>query len=170
MPAIGFLEIDGIPGESIIEGFKDQIEVLGWEHNISMPVSRNTSGRGGLTTGAANLGEFKIKKKMDKASPILMRYSFIGQHIPRIKLTLCRQAGNQFVNFCEIELEGAVISTFQTTADITGDGLAEELVGFTFSKMKKTYTAIDPTGKRNGSTQAQINQRESLLGLPEATG
>jgi len=159
MPAVGFLEIEGIPGDSKIKGFEDKIEVVWWMYNISQPVSRSASGRGSLTTGAANVGEFQVKKEMDKASPILMRHSYNGKHIPKIKLTLRRQAGDQFVNFCEIELEDSVISTFQPTADVTGDGLPEELVGFTFSKMKKTYKATDSTGKETGSTQAEIDQR-----------
>jgi type VI secretion system secreted protein Hcp len=159
MPAVGFLEIDGIPGDSRIEGFEDQIEVVWWGYSISQPVSRSASGRGSLTTGAANVGEFQIKKEMDKASPILMRDSYNGKHISKIKLTLRRQAVNQFVNFCEIELEDAVISTFQTTADVTGDGSPGELVGFTFSKMKETYTTTDSTGSATGSTQAEINLR-----------
>src|SRR6266850_659037 len=105
MPAVGLLEIDGIPGDSKIKGFEDKIEVVWWGYNISQPVSRGASGRGSLTTGTANVGEFQIKKQMDKASPILMRHSYNGKHIPKITLTLRRQAGDQFVIFCEIELE-----------------------------------------------------------------
>ena len=162
MPVVGFLEIDGIPGESQQAGFEDKIEVVWWEYNISQPVSRSASGRGSLTTGAANVGEFQIKKRMDKASPILMHHSYNGKHIPKIKLTLRRQAGDQFVTFCEIELEDAVISTYRSGADITGDGLPEELVGFTFSKMKETYKATDSTGKETGQTQAEIDLRTGL--------
>ena len=159
MPAVGFLEIDGIPGDSKIKGFEDQIEVVWWGYNISQPVSRGASGRGSLTTGAANVAPFQITKKMDQASPKLMLHSYNGKHIPKITLTLRRQAGDQFVTFCEIELEDAVISTYQRVADITGDGLPEELVGFTFSKMRKTYKATDSTGKETGQTQAEIDLR-----------
>jgi type VI protein secretion system component Hcp len=35
MPVVGFLEIDGIPGDSKIKGFEDQIEVVWWGYNIS---------------------------------------------------------------------------------------------------------------------------------------
>ena len=108
-----------------------------WQNSISQPISHGASGRGSLTTGAANVGDFQIKKQMDKSSPILMRHCYNGKHIPKITLTLRRQVADQFVTFCEIELEDAVVSTFHTVADITGDGLPEELVGFTFSKMKE---------------------------------
>jgi type VI secretion system secreted protein Hcp len=158
MPAVGFLDIEGIKGDSTVKGFEDKIEVLWWTHNITQPVSTSASGRGSLTTGAANVGEFQIKKEMDKASPILMRHAYNGKHIPKIKLTLRRQAGDQFVNFCEIELEDSVVSSFAPMGD-KGDGLPEEVVGFTFSKLKQTYKATDTKGTETGSTTGEIDQR-----------
>lgn len=49
-----FLKLDNIKGESQVEGFEDQIEIMSYSHNVAMQVNNDvslterTSGRGML--------------------------------------------------------------------------------------------------------------------------
>ena len=160
MPAANaFCKIEGIKGDSTRDGFKDQIEVLTWNHAVTQPVSKSVSGRGSLTVSDGEHSEFVIVKEMDIASPKLLLHASNGRHIPKIEITLCRQSGDSFVQYMKYEMEDCVISTYAPTGDQDGNGLPEERVGITYGKFKATYKATDTTGKETGSTACEIDRR-----------
>lgn len=43
-----FLKLDNIKGESQVEGFEDQIEIMSYSHNVAMQVNNDVSLTGGL--------------------------------------------------------------------------------------------------------------------------
>lgn len=40
-----FLKLDNIKGESQVEGFEDQIEIMSYSHNVAMQVNNDVSPR-----------------------------------------------------------------------------------------------------------------------------
>jgi type VI secretion system Hcp family effector len=159
-----FCKIDGIKGDSQIEGFEDQIEVIKLSHEVKQPVSVSAAGRGSLTVSDTKHSEFQIVKEMDIASPGLLLHASNGKTIPKIEVTLCRQAGDSRVSYMKYELENCVISTYKPSTDVTGDGLPEELVGITYGKITATYTATDTTGKEKGSTACEVDLSKGKTG------
>lgn len=43
-----FLKLDNIKGESQVEGFEDQIELMSYSHNVAMQVNNDISSPSGL--------------------------------------------------------------------------------------------------------------------------
>lgn len=60
-----YIKINGIPGESQVDGYKETIEVLNFSDSCYQPVSEARSGTI-HTTGRANHGTFNFSKYTDK--------------------------------------------------------------------------------------------------------
>lgn len=50
-----FLKLDNIKGESQVEGFEDQIEIMSYSHNVAMQVNNDVS-LTERTSGRAHVG------------------------------------------------------------------------------------------------------------------
>jgi type VI secretion system secreted protein Hcp len=159
MPFCGFCKIDGAEGDSKKDGFEKQIELLRFEHSIRQPVSLSASGRGAMTVAQAEHAPFEIVKEQDKATPKIMQFASNGQHIAKVEVTLCRQAGEKPIPYLKYEFEDVVVTYYQPVGDITGDGLPEEMVGFAYGKIKSVYSDSDSTGKTLGQITAEFDRR-----------
>lgn len=53
-----FLKLDNIKGESQVEGFEDQIEIMSYSHNVAMQVNNDVS-LTERTSGRAHVGEMR---------------------------------------------------------------------------------------------------------------
>lgn len=51
-----FLKLDNIKGESQVEGFEDQIEIMSYSHNVAMQVNNDVS-LTERTSGRAHVGK-----------------------------------------------------------------------------------------------------------------
>lgn len=67
-----FLKLDNIKGESQVEGFEDQIEIMSYSHNVAMQVNNDVS-LTERTSGRAHVGEMSLTKTTAKCG----RLSFI---------------------------------------------------------------------------------------------
>ncbi|ESH34431.1 hypothetical protein SEEGA711_01392 [Salmonella enterica subsp. enterica serovar Gaminara str. ATCC BAA-711] len=56
-----FLKLDNIKGESQVEGFEDQIEIMSYSHNVAMQVNNDVS-LTERTSGRAHVGEMSLTK------------------------------------------------------------------------------------------------------------
>jgi type VI secretion system secreted protein Hcp len=146
MPANAFCKIEGIDGDSKISGFEKQIELISFNHNINQPVSASASGQGSLTVSKGQHGAFVVVKSMDQASPKLMLHCSNGKHINKVEVTLCRAAGDEPVPYMKYEFDDVVVSSLDDAGDVNGDRLPDERVGFTYGKIKMTYTHSESTG------------------------
>jgi len=104
-----FLNIDGVKGESLDDKHKDWIELVGFGHQISQPVSQTVSSAGGAATGRTQHGDFLVHKFVDAASPKLYEAASNGKHFAKAKIEVCRAGGSQ-VKFLEISLEEVMVS------------------------------------------------------------
>jgi type VI secretion system secreted protein Hcp len=142
-----YLQIDGIPGESLDDKHKDWIEVLAVGHEIVQPVSTTKSGVGGASTGRTQHGDFVITKFVDKASPKLNEAASNGKHLSKVKLEMCRAGGSQ-VKFYEVTLQQVMISKVAlshssastTTSNGTNPGFPTEEVHLNYGTIEWTYT------------------------------
>lgn len=147
-----FLKIEGIPGESLNEAYKDQIEVLSYSHSISQPITGSISSGGAQTAERANHGKLTILKTVDRASPKLALACCRGDHIGQVVLTLCRDTGEQ-QKYLEITLSGAVVAGVDMGGQ--GDTLPCEHISFSYSKIEWNYTNTDQaTGRATGNVLA----------------
>ncbi len=80
-----------VHGESKLEGFKDKIEIMSYNHHINMLLSNDVSSTE-RSFSKVHLGEMSLSKFVDISTPILNSYCCMGQIIPEATLTLCRNA------------------------------------------------------------------------------
>ncbi|AKT33353.1 type VI secretion system tube protein Hcp [Pseudomonas syringae pv. actinidiae] len=141
-----FLKIDGIPGESLDDKFKDWIEILSYTHGATQATSATASSSGGASSERVNLSDFTVIKYVDKASPKAFESCCKGQHIKEVVLNLNRAGGDK-LTYMTITLEEVVISsvTFLGNMPVAGEAKAEsdlpmEEIKFNFSRIKIAYT------------------------------
>ena len=142
MPAVIFCKIQGIEGDSRVEGFENQFQLISFER--TGPIAIPDSAHGSLTTPTAANREFYIVKSTDTASPKLMAYLSNGKHISKIEVTLCRAGRERPIPYIAYEFDDVVVSSYQSASDVNRDNLPDERVGFTFGKIKVDMRSEDP--------------------------
>lgn len=138
MAADMFLQLDGVPGESLDDKHKDWIEVLSYSHEVTQPTSTTRSSAGGGSTGRSEHGDFQLTKYIDKASPKLMELCATGKHISKAKIEMCRAGGSQ-LPYMVVNLEEIIISSVQHGSD-SGKDLPTEGLTLNYGKIEWTYT------------------------------
>jgi type VI secretion system secreted protein Hcp len=132
-----FLKIDGIPGESTDDKYKDWIEVLTYGHEVEQPVSKTASSAGGATAERVNFGIFSITKHVDLTSPKLLEAVCTGRHIKEVTLVVCRAGGNK-EKYLEIKMEQVLISRYSHLGG--GGDFPGERIDFAPGTFRLTYT------------------------------
>ena len=142
---IGFLQVEGIGGESIDENHKGWIEVLSYSQGITQQIASAVIGPGRVGERCDHQ-DFSVVKTLDKASPKLALFCCTGQHIPEIKLELCRPEGEKTI-FMEYKMKDAIVSSYdygKPSGDVkTSEILPVEEVSFNYGKIEWTYTETD---------------------------
>jgi type VI secretion system secreted protein Hcp len=143
------LKIDGIDGESKIEGHEDEIDVLSWDWGVTQSGSLHVGGGGGF--GIADVEDLQIVKYVDKSSVNLLRKCFNGAHLNEAVLTV-RKAGEEPIDYMVITLSPVLV----TSVSAGGEGGMErltEVVTLNFAKVKFSYFPQ----KEDGSADASID-------------
>src|ERR1700722_7708046 len=136
-----FLNLDGVKGEALDDKHKDWIELVGFVHQISQPVSQTQSSAGGAATGRTQHGDFGIYKYVDAASPKLYEAASNGKHFSKAKIEVCRAGGSQ-VKFLEITLEEVMVSQIHIESTPT-NGNTPNGAGATAANIGTRTTAHD---------------------------
>lgn len=119
-----FLKLDNIKGESQVEGFEDQIEIMSYSHNVAMQVNNDVS-LTERTSGRAHVGEMSLTKFVDLATPVLNEYCCSGRLIRTAVLTLCRNDGGKMRSLIVYTLTNALISQLSVSGGAGGNDVAE---------------------------------------------
>ena len=82
MPLPAYMDIPDIPGSCEVVGRVNNIEILGFNHEVYMPTDR----KDGSATGTRVHKNFVSVKNYDKASPLLYQYLCQGQIIPLVTM------------------------------------------------------------------------------------
>ena len=132
-----FLKIDGIPGESSDDKYKEWVEVLSYYFRVRQPVSGTASSAGGATAERANFSDFKVVKRIDKATPKLALACADETHIKGINMDLCRAGGDK-IKYMEYKLSNCIVSSISTGGSNGGE--PSETLTFNYGKIEWTYT------------------------------
>ncbi len=151
-----FLKISTLPGESTDDKHKDWIEILAYSWGVSQPSSGSSSSGGARSAERCNHQDFTITKTIDKASPKLFLSCCKGEHIPDIKVELCRATGDK-QKYMEYKLTDVIVSSVRPSGKGATDAepLPLESISFNYSKIELVYTETDhKTGKPKGDVKA----------------
>jgi type VI secretion system secreted protein Hcp len=139
-----YLQIEGVPGESLNDKHKDWIELVSYSHEMTQSVSSTRGSAGGASTGRSQHGDFVVVKYVDKSSPKLYEAVSSGKPFAKVKLEVCRAGGSQVV-FMAVTMEEVLISrvSLDPASDkqnSNGDVLPTETVHLNYGKIEWTYT------------------------------
>ncbi|MGK3989119.1 type VI secretion system tube protein Hcp [Sorangium sp. So ce136] len=123
-----FLEIDGIKGESTSDQGKSMIELLSFNHGISMPLTAGPSNTS-RASGRCVHNDFSVTKYLDIASPTLNLKCCGGDDIKSIKVHLWKaDAAGKPHKYMEYTFESCII----TSVSVTG-GSDQPIENLTFN-------------------------------------
>jgi type VI secretion system secreted protein Hcp len=145
-----FLKIDGIPGESLDDKHKDEIELVSFGWGVSSPAAEGHAG-GGAGAGRPHFQDFHFMTRVSKASPQLFLAVASGKHIKEASLSV-RRAGKQQLEYLKIKFSDVLVTSFQEAG---ADGTApEETIGFAFSRIQLEYHPQQARGGAGGAITA----------------
>ena len=154
-----FLQIEGVPGESLDDKHKDWIEVLSFQHQMDQPTSSTKGSAGGAAVGRTVHGDFMITKYIDKASPKLYEAVSAGKHFKKVKLECCRAGGSQ-LKYYEVTLEEVLISSVNISKNGEAGSLPIEQVALNYGKIEWIYTQQKRNdGSGGGNVTAKYDLR-----------
>jgi type VI secretion system secreted protein Hcp len=137
--ADSYLQIDGIPGESLDDKHKDWIEILSFSHGVTQPTSATRGSAGGGTTARSEHGDYVITKYVDKATPKLFEACSTGKHISKCKIEMCRAGGSQ-VPYMVVNLEEVVIASVHSAGAAGPNDFPTESISLNYGKIDWPYT------------------------------
>jgi type VI secretion system secreted protein Hcp len=150
-----FIKISTVPGESTDDKHKDWIEILSYSWGVSQLSTGSSSSGGARSAERCNHQDFSIIHTLDKASPKLFLACCKGEHIPEVKVELCRATGDK-TKYMEYKLTDVIISAVKPDGSRGAtETLPLETVSFNYSKIELIYTETDhKTGKPKGDVKA----------------
>lgn len=153
-----FLKLEGIPGESLDEKHKGEIEIDSFNWGIS---NMGNAGRGGgAGTGNAEFSDINFNKQTDKSSPKLVKAASSGEHIKEAVLT-CRKAGGKGgqVEYLIITMNDVMVSSYQTNAPgAGGSSIPNDSFSFNWTKIKYEYKPQKADGSLEGAVLAGFDR------------
>lgn len=146
-----FLKLDDIKGESQAEGFKDQIEIMSFSHNVAMQVTNDVSNTE-RTSGRAHVGEMSLTKFVDLSTPKLNEYCCSGKMVKEAVLTLCRNDDGKMLPFIVYTTDNVIISHLSVSGGSGGKPV--ETMSLNFTKIKWEITAQKLGGQKEGNVSS----------------
>lgn len=134
-----FLKLDGIKGDSTSAQGKDQIELLSWNHGVSMPTTHSPGSGASVKHGRCVHQDITFNKYLDIASPTLNLYCSGGNNIKTAEITLfqAEKSDGDPVKYYVIKLEDVIITNISIGA--SGGELPIETVTLHYNKITWTY-------------------------------
>jgi type VI secretion system secreted protein Hcp len=129
-----FLRLDGIPGESVDDKHKGEIDVLSWSWGETQATAPAPGGGGG--TGKVAMTDLQVNTRMSRASPQLLLACASGKHIKGAVLT-GRKAGKGQQEYLTFSLSDVLVSGYQTGASEAEVPL--DSISLNFSKIEVSY-------------------------------
>lgn len=146
MPDI-ILDLEGIEGESNIEGFDNKIVCTSFSFGAMQPVDRSRNAT--RTGGTVEVNNISLARDHDKASTALMAALFTGKSwdsatIHFLKATGVADTGNE--EFMTITLSNVIIADMNFGGSAGGYNMTESL-SLSFSKIEFEYKVQTEAGE-----------------------
>lgn len=130
-----FMKIDGISGESSDLQYKDWIEVLSLNWEVTRPLDQAS----GKVIHVLKSSPFGIIKVVDKATPQIFKAVTSHEDIEEIQLALCR-AGKERVKYLGYVFKDCLITKAALQmGNNSGESLPTEDIRFRFASVEITY-------------------------------
>jgi type VI secretion system secreted protein Hcp len=142
-----FIDIEGVPGESIDEVHKGHISLLAWSWGASQNGTTHLGPGGGA--GKVNVQDLSFTKYVDSSSHLLLLNCCNGTHIPKATLTIRKAGGASPLDYQVLTLSDIIVSSISTGGSGGEDRLTEN-VTLNFAHFKFEYTKQKKDGGADG--------------------
>jgi len=139
--AKAFLELPGVPGNSQVAGFEQQIELESFDLGVSNPVQMGSV----KVKGKPTFSELGVTKRLDKASPELLLRTANMEAFPsaRVRVTTSSSKGESTVaRYCFTNVQ---VTSFKQSS---GGDIPSEHVTLSYGTIVLSYT--DPASGKGG--------------------
>jgi type VI secretion system Hcp family effector len=138
-----------IPGTSVVKGFEGQIEVsAAGQDNVLPGVDDPNDSILGITAGKPSIGPLTVVKRLDGATPRLIKALFSRQTVA-LELTFVRiSSTGAGVPAFRIAMDQAYVTGANILGDDAADPVAERVSFHQINEI--TYTSFDAKGARPG--------------------
>ena len=125
-----FLKVDGVPGDSLDQKHKGEIEIDSYAWQLAR----------GMGTQKPSMQSFTITMPTGKATSRLFLNAAGGVRLQRVVLSV-RKAGTD-LDFLKWTLTDSAVTAFKTVGNTHGDGVTDQ-VEITFGKIEIQYSPLD---------------------------
>jgi type VI secretion system secreted protein Hcp len=142
--AANFLKIEGIEGDSLDQNHQNEIDVVSWSWQMSMPNTALMSGAD-RETARPIVRPLLITKEIDKASPEIAIRLLEGSIIPEAILSVTKAVDGGRIDFLVITMQNVQI-VHQSNESDSIDGVVYESVALAFSNICYRYIPFSLDG------------------------
>jgi len=153
------LELDDVTGESKFENFENKIDIESFSWGVSNFAAAHAGG-GASAGGIGQMTDINLTKFVDAASPILMYYSYSGDHIAKGTLHVFESGGQQQVEYVKIEMSEIYVTNVNFSGHSQAPGKPAETVTLSCSKVQYTYTQQAETGGNAAQPKVSIDAKK----------
>jgi type VI secretion system secreted protein Hcp len=125
-----YLKMEGVKGESKDKKLSLSMEISSYSWTAMNDGTFHTATGGGK--GRVIVGDLKIHKLVDAATPNLAIFCVTGKHVTNAELTVRRAGGANAAKFISIKLENCLVSSYT----LTGNETQSERFVLNFAKIK----------------------------------
>ena len=137
------LQLAGVVGESDDASLKDYIDVVAWSWGMLSPTDVST----GQPHAKAKVENFKIVKRADRSSPVLIQYLKTNTVMKTGKLIVRKAGGSGSLIYYEVEFKNLRVTSFATNSN--NEELSETFT-LAFEHATFKYTPQSQTGAKGG--------------------
>jgi type VI secretion system secreted protein Hcp len=145
-----FLKLSDIKGESADDQHKEEIEVLALNWSVSNPGTMAHGG--GAGSGKATFSDFQITKRVDKASPALLKMCATQGRLEEGTLAV-RKAGRSPQDYLIIKMRDVIITSVSLGGTSGDSSNLTEAVTLQFAKVEFEYKPQRPDGSLDAGIQ-----------------
>jgi type VI secretion system secreted protein Hcp len=155
-----FMDIDGIPGESVDKVHKGHISLVSWSWGATQAGSTHIGTGGG--SGKVDVRDLNFTKYIDGASHLLLLNCCSGKHIPKATLTVRKAGGDMPLDYVKLTMEDIIVTSV-STGGVLSEDLLTETITLNFAKFKFEYTKQKKDGSADGGPlPAGWNMQENV--------
>lgn len=168
LPAVGavqmFLDVAGIPGDSVDNAHKDWIEVLSYSLGVTNPASPGSSGSGG---GKPSFTDVSFTKLVDSSSPKLFEHTASGQHIADAVLEVVKLGGKENQTFLKYTLTDVLVTSYEVSG---GGDIPTDSFSLNYAKIKMEFFPQKPDGSLGAPIVGEWDLTATALPEPSTWG
>jgi len=143
-----FVDVPGIPGDSIFAPAKNQIEGLSYNFGVNPTKTTKYGAVGVCAPGQSkpSFSEFCVQKRSDVASPKLFVAAATAAQFPAVTISVYKLGGDTTKPIVSYVLSNAVVSSLVADGDTAVDDVPMEKVCFKFNRAQVTTRQQKLTG------------------------